>query len=74
MIYDPLLKKLFVKEIMVDLSHGNFYPEFPEIPRKMGEVVAPKKKTMANMWRKWREDSDTDVELALLGDMAEVSF
>lgn len=26
------------------------------------------------MWRKWREDSENDVEMALLSDMVEVSF
>ena len=59
---------------MVDLAHGNFYPEFPEIPRPSAAEPQKKKKTMANMWRKWREDSQNDIEMAILADMCEESF
>jgi hypothetical protein len=52
------------------------YPEIPKLPRP--EVVTPgvqrKKKTKANMWRKWREDDENDVEMALLNDLVEKSF
>ena len=39
LIYDPVTKKAYVKDIILDLNASEFYPEFPgQIPR-----VGPKK-------------------------------
>lgn len=63
-----------MKDILVDLNTTPFYPEFPKMPRKIKEGPPKKKKTKSNVWRKWREDSEQDVVLAVRADMVEQSF
>lgn len=48
------------------MSHSYYYPEFPK-PCKI--PIFLKKKTRANVWRRWREDSSFDIEIALVEDM-----
>ena len=69
LIYCPKTKRLFIKDIFVDLSSPHFFPEYPiSVKSKI------KPKTSANVWRKWREDSDIDVTLALQEDFTEKSY
>ena len=56
MIYCPRTKRLFVKDVVVDLNTSDCFPEFPKAPRKPRDERRSKK-TRSNMWRKWREDS-----------------
>ena len=74
LIWDPILKKLFIKDVIIDLAQTESYPEFPKMPRKPQSIVPNKKKTFVNMWRKFREDGPLDVEMALINDMCEESW
>lgn len=69
MIYCPKTDRLFVKDVMIDLSEGKYFSEFPRKAR-----ITKKKKVRKNVWRQWREDSELDIEMALVSDMNKVSF
>lgn len=69
LIYCPKTKRLFCKDVFVDVSSAHFYPEYP----RMKPDTKPKK-TAANVWRKWREDSEMDAKFAVSADMCEVSY
>ena len=70
LIYDPKNKLLYCKDVLVDLSSTYYYPEYP-LPFTSAIV---KKKTRQNVWRKWREDSEIDIELALVEDLNQKHF
>lgn len=53
---------------MVDLNKTYLFPEYPHKPKE------DMKKISKNVWRKWRQDSKVDIEMALLSDMVEVSY
>ena len=59
LIYDPLLDKVFIKDIVVQLNTFETYPEYPRMIAK-AKNVQPKK----NVWRKWIEDTpETEVKV-----------
>ena len=64
LIYDPKLKQIYCKDVLVDLAKSDCFPEYP---RPMNKPIA-KAKTKQNVWRKWREDSQLDIELAQVED------
>ena len=73
-IYCLVTKREFAKDIMINLSESDYYPECPEILKsdpaeydQSGPVRV--KKTKANVWRKWRDDSAEDIELAFKCDI-----
>ena len=69
LIYCPVMKKLYVKDVFIDLSNLRYFPEYPR------EFPKPEKvKTNSNVWRKWREDSEIDITFARTADMVEVSY
>lgn len=63
LIYCPKSKRLFVKDVFVDLSSPYFFPEYPKTFKR-----PCKKNNSQNVWRKWREDSEVDITLALQDD------
>ena len=69
MIYCPKTERLFVKDVVIDLSQGNYFSEYPRKAR----VMKPRKKR-PNVWRQFREDSELDVEMALVSDMDKRNF
>lgn len=69
LIYCPVTKRLFCKDIFVDLSSPHFFPEYPKSFKRTS-----KPKTCSNVWRKWRDDSAIDITLALQDDCAHESF
>ena len=70
-LYCPVTKRAFCKDIIVDLSTLDPYPEFPT---KIKPPIKKFKKTRANVWRKWREDSTEDINLAFSNDIGEESY
>ena len=70
LIYCPKTKRLFCKDIFVDLASSHYFPEYPKPYRQ----PKSKLKTNSNVWRKWREDSEMDIKLAVQADMVEESF
>lgn len=55
-IYDPITKKAYAKDMIIDLNSQDFHPEYPSPLKILGEKK--KKKTRSNVWRKWREDTE----------------
>ena len=50
LIYCPKTDRLFVKDVMVDVSHGNYFSEYPRKAR-----VMKKRKKEAKVWSSaWR--------------------
>ena len=74
-IYCPVTKRAYAKDIMINLSESDHYPECPEIHKPDAAGYDPDagpvrvKKTRANVWRKWRDDSAEDIELAFECDI-----
>ena len=66
LIYDPRYKRIYCKDVLIDLSNSYYYPEYP---KPFGTKEEVRKKTKQNVWRKWREDSQMDIELALVEDL-----
>lgn len=67
-IYCPKTERAFCKDIIIDLNACDQWPEFPDPLRPPKDVPKPKKVTRSNVWRKWREDSEEDVQMAFLSD------
>lgn len=69
LIYCPKTKRLFCKEVFVDLASSHYFPEYPRqrMPKKQP-------KSNSNVWRTWREDSEMDIKMALQSDMTERNF
>ena len=66
----PKTKRVFVKEILVDLNQSDFFPEIPGVPRVQGEKpVVIKKITRSNVWRRWREDTEEKENEAFYSDI-----
>ena len=66
LIYDPMTKKAFCKDIVVDL---NCFDQFPQYPRNFNYKERAKQKIRFDVWKKWREDSEKDVKNAFLEDI-----
>ena len=68
LIYCPKTHRLFCKDIIINLNSFDDYPEFPEVHKPVVTVVKVKK-TRANVWRKWRYDSEENNTNAFLLDI-----
>ena len=55
LIYDPLLNRAYCKDFVVNLNQRDIL--FPEYPMR----DPTQKKKVANVWRKWLDDSQEDV-------------
>lgn len=66
-IYCPFTKRAFCKDLIVDLSQSDEYPEFPGMSELAGK--ARKRSTLCNVWRKWRMDSEEDNKNAFIHDI-----
>jgi hypothetical protein len=70
-IYCPVTKRAFVKDIIIDLNGQDFYPEFPgKLEPPVMEIVAPKR-TRANVWRKWRDPKEKDLDESFKLDISQ---
>jgi hypothetical protein len=68
-IYCPVTKRAFVKDVIIDLNCQDFYPEFPlRIEPPVQEIIPPKR-TRANVWRKWKDPKESDLEQAFQFDI-----
>lgn len=70
-IYCPVTKRAFCKDVIVDLTTLDPYPEFPT---KIKPPIKKFKTTRANVWRKWREDTTDDINNAFANDVSEESY
>ena len=69
-VYCPVTKRAFCKDVIVDLSSADFYPEQPrEVGVEIGEKPKPKL-TRSNVWRKWREDTEEHLHTAFYNDIS----
>ena len=69
-IYCPVTRRAFCKDVVIDLSASDFYPEFPrQLKEPVGEEPPPKL-TRINVWRQWRVDSEEDDDKAFQNDVA----
>ena len=71
-IYCPVTKRVFCKDIIINL---NSFDDYCDHPQKHQPVIPageppPVKKTRANVWRRWRNDSEEDVTLAFTSDIS----
>ena len=66
LIYCPLTHRAFCKDIVIDLSECDPFPEFPE---KYRPPVPVKRPTRQNVWRTWRIDNEKNLSMAYLNDM-----
>ena len=56
--------------MIVDLNTQDPYPEYPlKNIEEQGEEV-PKKKTRANVWRKWKDPTEQEMENACFEDIS----
>jgi hypothetical protein len=53
---------------MVQMAQSHYFPEYPSMH------PVRKKKVRQNVWRKWREDSELDMDMALLSDTVDGNF
>lgn len=70
-IYCPKTQRAFIKDVIIDLNACDHWPEFPDPLRPPRDVPKPKKITRSNVWRKWRIDSEEDIQMAFLADCAD---
>ena len=68
LIYCPVRKKVFVKDVVIDLNSLDVYPEFPA---KIAEIANGQAVIRQDVWRKWRVDSEEDIILAFTEDIKE---
>ena len=60
-----------MKDIIIDLNGQDFYPEFPgKLEPPVMEIVPPKR-TRANVWRKWRDPKEKDLDEAFKLDISQ---
>jgi hypothetical protein len=62
LIYCPKTDRVFCKEVVVDLNSKDYFPELPKTP------AIRKRKTMANVWRKWKPDTPENQLMAFNQD------
>jgi hypothetical protein len=67
LIYDNVTEKAYCKDIIVDLNTSDPYPEYPQKNIEQQDEVQ-QKKTRANVWRKWKDPTETEMEKACLED------
>lgn len=67
-IYCPKTSRAFCKDIVIDLNASDYWPEYPEPFRLPKDSQKAKKVTRSNVWRKWRDDSEEDIQMAFLAD------
>ena len=68
-IYCPKTKRAFIKDVVIDVNACDAWPEFPDPLRPT--LDKPKKVTRSNVWRKWREDTEQDIQMAFLADCSD---
>ena len=56
LIYDPQLERAYVKDFVVNLNlREDLFPEFPLREHDL------RGKPIANVWRKWQDDSQEEI-------------
>ena len=56
LIYDPKYNRAYCKDFVVNMNlREDIYPEYPMQPNTKGT------KKIANVWRKWFDDSQEDI-------------
>lgn len=63
-------EKAFCKDVIIELSSQDPYPEFPAKFTEEEKEAAPVKRTRANVWRKWRDPKPAELAAAVVEDMA----
>ena len=58
--------RLFCKSITINLAENDFYPFIRPFQKEKKKV-----KTISNVWRRWRHDTDEDMETAFQKDIVE---
>ena len=61
--------RLFCKNIVINLSNNDFYPYIRPF-----DMDKKKVKTISNVWRKFRHDSEEDIEKAFNTDVSVDDF
>ncbi len=63
LIYDPLINRAFCKDFVLYLNKRDFV--YPEYPTPQGSVI---QKNVPNMWSKWLEDTEEDLDKIYMQD------
>ena len=65
LIYCPVNKKVYCKDVVIDLNKFDLYMNYPTQLKEKLE----KKLIRLNVWKHWRDDSEEDMKLAFFQDI-----